>query len=313
VRFLPFEISRTYPAPRDKVWQAWTEPARLKHWWGPRGFTVHTCKVDLRPGGTFLYGMHAPDGSDMWGKFVYREIKAPEKLVFVVSFSDPHGGVTRHPWNAGWPKYILSTVTFTESAGKTTVAISWIPHDASDEERKVFEEGRASMTQGWGGTLDQLEAFLGGKTNQRTVNLTRVFDAPRNRVFDCWTRAEHLSHWFGPKGFTIHSAQTDPRPGGLFKLCMRAPDGADYWVRGEFRELDEPKHLIIACAADDEQGVERLHEVIDVTFTESAGRTTVSLKATASGPSDEAAAMLRGMEKGWAQTVDRLGIHLQGK
>jgi uncharacterized protein YndB with AHSA1/START domain len=147
--------------------------------------------------------------------------------------------------------------------------------------------------------------------NEHTVALTRVFDAPRSRVFECWTRAEHLSHWFGPKGFTIHSVETDPRPGGVFKLCMRAADGKDYWVRGQFREVDVPKHLVIACAADDDEGVERLHEVIDVTFTESGGRTTVSLNAVARGPSDEAAAMLKGMDKGWAQTVDRLGQHLR--
>ena len=70
---------------------------------------------------------------------------------------------------------------------------------------------------------------------------------------------------------------------------------------------------MIDCAADDPKGVERLQEVIDVTFTESDGRTTVSLNAVARGPSDEAAAMLRGMDKGWAQTVDRLGIHLTRK
>ena len=149
--------------------------------------------------------------------------------------------------------------------------------------------------------------------NQHTVALTRVFDAPRSRVFECWTRAEHLQHWFGPKGFTIHSCETEPRLGGVFKLCLRAPDGKDYWVRGQFRELDFPKHLVIACTADDDKGVERLQEVIEVTFTESEGRTTVSLNAVARGPSDEAAAMLRGMDQGWAQTVDRLGAHLKGR
>jgi uncharacterized protein YndB with AHSA1/START domain len=147
--------------------------------------------------------------------------------------------------------------------------------------------------------------------NEHTVALTRVFHAPRSRVFECWTRAEHLQHWFGPTGFTIHSCETDPRPGGLFKLCMRAPDGKDYWVRGQFSELDTPKHLVITCSADDDKGVQRLHEVIDVTFTESDGRTTVALNATARGPGDEAAAMLKGMDKGWAQTVDRLGAHLR--
>ena len=147
--------------------------------------------------------------------------------------------------------------------------------------------------------------------NQHTVALTRVFEAPRELVFECWTRAEHLVHWFGPKGFTIHSCEADPRPGGVLKFCMRAPDGDEYWVRGLFTEIDFPEHLIITCAADDHKGIERLHEVIDVTFTESQGRTTVRINAVARGPSDEAAAMLKGMDKGWAQTVDRLGAHLR--
>jgi uncharacterized protein YndB with AHSA1/START domain len=149
--------------------------------------------------------------------------------------------------------------------------------------------------------------------NEKTVALTRVFDAPRERVFACWTRAEHLQHWFGPKGFTIHSCETDARPGGLFKLCMRAADGKEYWVRGEYREVDAPSHLIIHCTADDEKGVERLQETIEVTFTESRGRTTVAVNATARGPSEEAAAMIKGMDKGWAQTVERLGSHLTRK
>jgi len=58
--------------------------------------------------------------------------------------------------------------------------------------------------------------------NQRIVNVTRIFDAPRSRVFECWTRAEHLVHWFGPKGFTLHSCEADPRPGGIFKLWRRS-------------------------------------------------------------------------------------------
>ena len=147
--------------------------------------------------------------------------------------------------------------------------------------------------------------------NEKTVALTRVFEAPRERVFACWTRAEHLQHWFAPKGFTIHSCETDPKPGGIFRLCMRTPDGTDHWVRGQYVEVDAPSRLLIQCAADDAKGVERLHEVIDVTFTESRGRTTVAINAVARGPSDEAAAMLKGMDKGWAQTVDRLGTHLR--
>jgi uncharacterized protein YndB with AHSA1/START domain len=147
--------------------------------------------------------------------------------------------------------------------------------------------------------------------NERVVQLTREFNAPRSRVFDCWTRAEHLVHWFGPKGFTIHSCTTDPRAGGVFRLCMRSPDGKDYWVRGEFREVAAPERLVITCTAENERGLAQLQEIIDVTFTEDRGRTRVALKATAHGPSEEAAAMLKGMETGWAQTIDRLGTLLR--
>jgi uncharacterized protein YndB with AHSA1/START domain len=147
--------------------------------------------------------------------------------------------------------------------------------------------------------------------NEQTVNLTRVFDAPRERVFACWTRAEHMQHWFAPRGFTIHSCETDPRPGGVLKLCMRAPDGDEHWVRGEYREISAPEHLLIVCSATDHKGVERLHETIDVKFTQSDGRTTVAIHAVARGAGDEAAYMLKGMDEGWAQTVDRLGQHLR--
>jgi uncharacterized protein YndB with AHSA1/START domain len=155
-----FVITRVFDAPRERVWKAWTEAERLKQWWGPQGFKVHTCKVDLRPGGVFLYGMTAPDGSGMWGRFTYREIAAPQKLVFIVSFSDPKGGVTRHPWSADWPLEILSTVTFEARGGKTKVTVQWVPHNATELERKTFEDGRDSMKQGWTGTFDQFAAYL---------------------------------------------------------------------------------------------------------------------------------------------------------
>ena len=156
-----FVISRVFDAPRERVWRAWTDAEMLKHWWGPKGFKVHTCRVDLRPGGVFHYGMTAPDGTDMWGRFVYREIAAPERLVFVVSFSDPQGGVTRHPWRADWPLETLSTVSFEAQGGKTKLTVRWIPADsASLLERKTFDEGRDSMQQGWSGTMEQLTGYL---------------------------------------------------------------------------------------------------------------------------------------------------------
>ena len=155
-----FTISRAFDAPRDKVWKAWTEAERLKQWWGPKGFTVTHCTVDLRPGGVMHYCLRSPDGQDMWGKFVYREIVKPEKLVFVVSFSDEKGAITRHPMNPEWPREILSTVTFAEQHRGTLITVRWIPTHATELERKTFEDGRDGMKQGWGGTFDQFAAYL---------------------------------------------------------------------------------------------------------------------------------------------------------
>ena len=157
----PFVISRVFDAPRERVWQAWTEVEHLKQWWGPKGFTVTHCNVDLRPGRIMHYCLRMPDGGEMWGRFVYREIVKPEKLVFVNSFSDEKGGVTRHPWSPNWPLETLSTITFTGQEGRTKITVQWILFDTSTElERKTFEEGRESMKQGWTGTMDQFASYL---------------------------------------------------------------------------------------------------------------------------------------------------------
>jgi uncharacterized protein YndB with AHSA1/START domain len=165
----PFEftISRVLDAPRDLVWKAWTEPERLMQWWSPKGFTTVSCKVDLRVGGTFHYGLRTPDGQDMWGKFIYREIVPPERLVHIVHFSDARGGVTRHPMHATWPLKTLSTITFEAQGKKTLLSVRWVPFEATDEEIRTFTEGRESMKMGWGGTIDQLEAYLAAAVGEK--------------------------------------------------------------------------------------------------------------------------------------------------
>lgn len=155
-----FVISRTFDAPRDLVWKAWTETDRLMQWFGPKGFTMFHAKNDLRPGGTFLYALRGPDGAEVWGKWVYREIVPPERLVLVSSFSDAAGNVTRHPMAPTWPLQTLSKTTLTEQGGKTTVTIEWRPLEATDEERNTFIAGKSSMNQGWGGTFEQLADYL---------------------------------------------------------------------------------------------------------------------------------------------------------
>lgn len=153
-------ITRSFDAPRDAVFAAFTDPERMKRWWGPKGFTVIAAKMDLRPGGIYHYGMRAPDGSTMWGKFVYREIVRPERVVLVNSFSDEAGNITRHPMSPTWPLEMLSVFQFAEENGRAALTIRWSPLDADETARATFGGAHDSMRQGWTGTLDQLAEYL---------------------------------------------------------------------------------------------------------------------------------------------------------
>ena len=109
-----FVITRIFDAPRELVFRVWTEAEHLKQWFGPKGFTMLVAKMDFRPGGMFHYCMHSPNGKEMWGKFVYREIVPPVKIIWVNSFSDKDGGLTRHPFSSAmWPLQMLTEVMFT--------------------------------------------------------------------------------------------------------------------------------------------------------------------------------------------------------
>jgi uncharacterized protein YndB with AHSA1/START domain len=156
-----FVISRTFDAPRALVWKAWTEPERLAQWWGPKGCTISVVKHDLRPGGIFHYAMQFQQGRDTWwGRFVYREIAEPERLVFVNSFSDTEGGLTRAPFKETIPLEILITVTLDEEDGRTTLTLRGRPINATEEERKTYIDMFGSMQQGFGGTFDKLAQYL---------------------------------------------------------------------------------------------------------------------------------------------------------
>ena len=167
-----FVFSRVFDAPRELVWKAWTEPGRLEQWWGPKGFTLQVAKFDLRPGGEFHYSTSGPAGlpmtGKMWGKFVYREIVRPEKIVFVNSFSDESGGITRHPMSPTWPLEVLNTQTFSEHQGKTTVTLRGGPINATELERSTFVLGHTPMQVGFAGTFDQLAAYLANELRKAT-------------------------------------------------------------------------------------------------------------------------------------------------
>ena len=84
-------IERIFDALRQLVWKAWTDPERVKRWWGPKGFTSPVSEIDLQEGDEYLNCMRSPEGKDFWSKGVFREIVAPERLVITDSFADERG------------------------------------------------------------------------------------------------------------------------------------------------------------------------------------------------------------------------------
>jgi uncharacterized protein YndB with AHSA1/START domain len=155
-----FVIARLFDAPRDRVWKAWTDRDQLMQWFGPAGCAIAVAKLDLRPGGLFHYCMRMPGGQEMWGRFTYREIVPPERIVLVNSFSDPNAGITRHPYSPTWPRETLSTTILAEQGDKTMLTLRWQPLNPTAEERQTFDSSHDSMKMGWTGTFDQLAAHL---------------------------------------------------------------------------------------------------------------------------------------------------------
>ena len=143
-------VERTFDAPRQLVFNAYSEPKHLQQWWGPKDWTLPVCEVDFRPGGTWLYCMRGPDGMESWGKAIYREIDVPERIVYVDSFVDAQGNPLE-----GTPEMVI-TVEFIEAGGKTKVRSTTQFATVADLEQVVAMQVVEGITETW----DRLDEYL---------------------------------------------------------------------------------------------------------------------------------------------------------
>lgn len=155
------KFTRLLDAPLDLVFKAWTEPERLAEWWGPAGMELEVLKFDLRPGGIFHYSMTVPhNGFQMFGRFTFQEIIAPQRLVFINSFADAEGNIIPAPIVENFPLEIRNVLTLEEQDGKTRMTLQGGPIRANEAEIATYQGMTASMEKGFGGTFDQLVAYL---------------------------------------------------------------------------------------------------------------------------------------------------------
>ena len=290
---------RIFDAPRDLVFEAMTKAQHVKRWWGPCRLTAELCEIDFRVGGAWRYVLRTPDGKKVEFTGMYQEIAPPERFVYTERYVEPNLG------NPEWQ----TTVTLEDLGGKTKLR-SRLLHPT--KEQRDGHVG-AGMESGAAETFDRLNELVVAQATmmERSIEIVRIFDAPRELVYQAWTKPEHMTQWWGPKVFTNHSCQLDVRPGGHWQIVMRAPDGTDYGCKGVYTEVKPLERLVFTNDAVDQNDKPLLKGFTTVTFAEHEGdKTKLTLQTRAEGLVDFAPQMLKGMDQGWSQSFDKLATHV---
>jgi len=145
------------------------------------------------------------------------------------------------------------------------------------------------------------------KVVEQELVITRIFNAPRELVFDAWTKAEHLKHWQGaPRGFTVTTEESDIRVGGGFRICMRSAAGVDHWLQGSYREIVRPERLVFTHAWFDASGKPTRETVVTVTFVARGNRTEMTLRQSGFGSVESR----DGHKMGWMSALEVLDEYL---
>jgi uncharacterized protein YndB with AHSA1/START domain len=144
--------------------------------------------------------------------------------------------------------------------------------------------------------------------SDREIVLTREFDAPRDLVFEAFSKAEHMVHWWGPKGSTMQVSEMDFRPGGAWRFVERAADGNDYGFRGQYRDIVRPERIVWTFEFEGMPGHVSVETMI---FDDLGGRTRITGTAVFDSVEDRDGMIQSGMEQGAAESYDRLADYLR--
>ena len=220
------EASRIIQAEREKVFEAWIRPELMKEWFCPEKLVVAEVKADARVDGKYRIVMKDETRDKIFTTFgTYKEIVPHSKPVFTWEWEEP-GQAER-----------LVTVTFKDKNGGTEVTVL--------HERFVDMAGENGHKEGWTSALENLAKQIEtADTSDREIVISRVFDAPRERVFEAMTDPKQVVKWWGPNGFTTTIHEMDVRPGGVWRHTMHGPDGTDYPNKSVFLEVVKPERIV---------------------------------------------------------------------
>lgn len=305
-------INRVYDAPVRLVWEAWTDPAQVAQWWGPRGFSLTTHSKDLRPGGHWNYTMHGPDGVDYPNKTLYHEVEEHKKLVY------DHGA------NDERPALFRVTVLFTEVDGKTKMEMRMaLPTpEAADETRKFIKKA------GGDATWDRLAEYLAKESSgKEQFFINRTFDAPIDLMFELWTDPKHLAQWLPPAGLSLEFIKADISPGGgSFYVMSGAP--IPMYGRAQYKTIEKPNRLVYTQQfCDKDENIARhpfaptWPETMLTTVTLTAEgpdrtRVTITWEPHGTMSQEELETFINGrngMSQGWTSSLDKLESYVEAR
>jgi uncharacterized protein YndB with AHSA1/START domain len=283
-------VTRVFDAPRRLVFETWSDPKHLARWWGPKGFTLPGCELEFRPGGAYRFVMRGPDGGDYPFHGVYREIVAPERIVFTAVIDNAPGNE------------LVTTVIFAEEGSRTRLTV---------KQTVPAEPYARGQEQGWTESLECLADYLGSLATlvgDREIAAVRVFDASRDLVWKVWTEPEHIAKWWGPKGFTTTTYSMDVRPGGVWRFVMHGPD-RDYQNKITYLEVVKPERLVYKHGGEKE--VEPVNFQVTVIFAEQRAKTRVDMRMVfPSARARDYVIETYGAVEGLTQTLGRLEEYL---
>jgi uncharacterized protein YndB with AHSA1/START domain len=283
-------ITRLVNAPRDLVFEVWTEPEHIKHWWGPNGFTNTIFKMDVKPGGVWDFIMHGPDGTDYKNKSIYKEVIKPERIVY-----DHVSG----------PKFQMS-IQFDAQGDQTLITIQML-FESAEQLAKVIEQFGAD--EGLKQNMDRLADYLKENIASREIVISRLLNAPRELVFEAWTKPEHIINWWGPNGFTNTIYEMEVKPGGVWRFMMHGPNETNYPNRITFIEVVKPERLTYWHGEDADNDPNKFYVII--TFEAQGKKTNLTMRSILKSAEALAEVKKFGAIEGGQQTINKLEAYLQ--
>jgi uncharacterized protein YndB with AHSA1/START domain len=145
--------------------------------------------------------------------------------------------------------------------------------------------------------------------SDREIVMTRVFDAPRELVFEAHSSCEHLSHWWGPRKYEFASCELDFRPGGTWRIVQRGPDGEIPGFRGEYLEIVRPNRIVWTFEWEGMLGHVGPETMV---FEDLEGKTKLTTTSVFNTPEERDGMLASGMVAGAVETYERLDQYLVG-